>query len=149
MVCCLLAKEVSAKYAIINRIMISPPSKIKPTFFLRRQSPMDRDLLLARSPASSQFAKQPSFEFTMEKYFHSNWANILLAPQGALVVVVFLDISNPIRPSGDRFECSQLFYVKLWSQVKPSGTLTHHQGITSWSTYPPTHIPTYLTYPPT
>ena len=46
---------------------------------------------------------------------------LLLAPQGALVVVVFLDISNPIQSNPTfRFECSQLFYVKLWGQVKPS-----------------------------
>ena len=100
--CCLLAKEVSAKYAIIKRIMISPPSKIKPTFFLRRQSPMDRNLLLARSPASSQFATQPSFEVTMEKYFHSNWANspyysgIPLLPETKVVWVLWTGSSKTI-----------------------------------------------------
>ena len=46
---------------------------------------------------------------------------VFLAPQGALVVVVFLDISKPIQSNPIfRFECSQLFYVKLWGQVKPS-----------------------------
>ena len=50
-----------------------------------------------------------------------------LAPLGALVVVVFLDRS--VHPSVHpvcRFECSQLFYVKLWSQAVSSW---HHQCI--------------------
>ena len=45
---------------------------------------------------------------------------MFLAPQGALVVVVFLDISIQSIHTAYRFECSQLFYVKLWGQVKPS-----------------------------
>ena len=54
-----------------------------------------------------------------------------LAPLGALVVVVFLDISMPSQAVRltYRFECSQLFYVKLWSQVEPSVSSAHHQRI--------------------
>ena len=52
---------------------------------------------------------------------------VLLAP---LVVVVFLDRSKPIQSHPTfRFECSQLFYVKLWSQVKQNASSAHHQRI--------------------
>ena len=63
---------------------------------------MDRNLLLARSPASSQFATQPSFEVTMEKYFHSNWANspyysgIPLLPETKVVWVLWTGSSKTI-----------------------------------------------------
>ena len=54
------------------------------------------------------------------------------------MVVVFLDRSKPSKPSKPsrpvcRSDCSQLFYVKLWSQVEPSASSEHHQSIISAS----------------